>query len=88
MSIRGGDSPVPKIHSVSVRALAEFAFERGDLIPAARAAARMRDGTRGHQALQALLPVSWRAEVPVSRDIAVDCGCTAGPTRCLPTGRP
>ena len=63
---------MPKIHSVSVRALAEFAFERGDLIPAARAAARMRDGTRGHQALQALLPVSWRAEVPVSRDIAVD----------------
>lgn len=63
---------MPKIHSVSVRALAEFAFEKGDLIPAARAAARMRDGTRGHQALQELLPVSWRAEVPVSRDIAVD----------------
>ena len=63
---------MPKIHSVSVRALAEFAFEKGDLIPAARAAARMRDGTRGHQALQALLPVSWRAEVPVARDIAVD----------------
>ncbi|MBR6219908.1 MAG: ATP-dependent DNA helicase, partial [Clostridia bacterium] len=61
-----------KIHSVSVRALAEFAFEKGDLIPAARAAARMRDGTRGHQALQALLPVSWRSEAPVSRDIQVD----------------
>ena len=60
-----------KIHSVNVRALAEFAFERGDLIPAARAAARMRDGVRGHQALQALLPVSWRPEVPVSRDIPV-----------------
>lgn len=61
-----------KIHSVSVRALAEFAFERGDLIPAARAAARMRDGVRGHQALQALLPVSWRPEVPVSRDILIN----------------
>jgi DNA mismatch repair protein MutL len=47
---------MPKIHSVSARALAEFAFERGDLIPAARAAARMRDGVRGHQALQELLP--------------------------------
>ena len=61
-----------KIHSVSARALAEFAFEKGDLIPAARAAARMRDGVRGHQALQALLPVSWRPEVPVSRDIPID----------------
>ncbi len=60
-----------KIHSVSVRALAEFAFERGDLIPAARAASRMRDGVRGHQALQALLPASWRPEAPVSRDIPV-----------------
>ena len=60
-----------KIHSVSVRALAEFAFEKGDLIPAARAASRMRDGVRGHQALQELLPVSWRPEVPVSRDIPI-----------------
>ncbi len=60
-----------KIHSVSVRALAEFAFEKGNLIPTARAASRMRDGVRGHQALQALLPVSWRPEVPVSRDIPI-----------------
>lgn len=61
-----------KIHSVSVRALAEFAFEKGDLLPAGRAASRMmRDGVRGHQALQALLPVSWRPETPVSRDIPV-----------------
>ena len=67
-----GELPVPKIHSVSVRALAEFAFEKGDLIPAARAAARMREGVKGHQALQALLPASWRAEAPVARDIAVD----------------
>lgn len=60
-----------KIHSVSVRALAEFAFERGDLTSPARAAARMRDGVRGHQALQALLPPSWRPEAPVSRDVHV-----------------
>ena len=61
-----------KIHSVSVRALAEFAFEKGDLIPARRAAARMRDGVRGHQVLQEMLPVSWRSEVPVARDIPID----------------
>ena len=68
---KGGLS-VQKIHSVSVRALAEFAFEKGDLIPAARAASRMRDGVRGHQALQEMLPVSWRPEVPVSRDIPIN----------------
>lgn len=61
-----------KIHSVSVRALAEFAFEKGDLLSPARAAARMRDGVRGHQALQELLPGSWRPEVPVSRDVPVN----------------
>lgn len=60
-----------KIHSVSARALAEFAFEKGDLIPARRAAARMRDGVRGHQALQQLLPPNWRGEAPVSRDIYI-----------------
>ena len=61
-----------KIHSVSVRTLAEFAFEKGDLIPARRAAARMREGVRGHQALQQLLPPSWESEVDVSRDIPID----------------
>jgi len=61
-----------KIHVVNVRALAEFAFEKGDLIPAARAVARMRDGVRGHQVLQEMLPVSWRPEVPVSRDIPIE----------------
>ena len=67
-----GKRTVQKIHSVSVRALAEFAFEKGDLIPARRAAARMREGVRGHQALQQLLPVTWRSEVAVSRDIPVE----------------
>ncbi len=69
---REGGTPLGKIHSVSVRALAEFAFEKGDLMPAGRATTRMmRDGVRGHQALQALLPVSWQPEAPVSRDIYV-----------------
>ncbi len=57
---------------VSVRALAEYAMERGDLIPGGASYARMREGVRGHQALQALLPVSWQAEAPVSRDIEAD----------------
>ena len=49
-----------KIHSVSVRALAEFATERGSLLPGGASYARMREGVRGHQALQELLPPSWR----------------------------
>ena len=60
-----------KIHVVSVRALAEFVMERGDLMPGGQAWARMREGVRGHQALQELLPASWQPEVPVSRDIPV-----------------
>ena len=71
LSSKGG-ARVRKIHTVSVRALAEFAFEKGDLQSPERAAARMRDGVRGHQALQELLPFSWRAEVPVSRDVSVN----------------
>ena len=69
---REREKDVQKIHSVSVRTLAEFAFEKGDLIPARRAAARMRDGVRGHQALQQLLPPSWSSEVAVSRDIPIE----------------
>ena len=61
-----------KIHSVSVRALAEFAAEKGDLIPGGGSYARMREGVRGHQALQALLPYNWQPEMPVSRDIELD----------------
>ena len=61
-----------KNHSVSVRALAEFALERGSLLPGGASMARMREGARGHQALQSLLPPSWRAEAPVARDIEID----------------
>lgn len=59
------------VHSVSVRALAEFATERGDLMPGG-SYGHMRDGVRGHQALQELLPPNWRAEAAVSRDIELD----------------
>ena len=60
---------MPQIHVVSVRTLAEYAMEKGDLIPGGASYARMREGVRGHQALQELLPASWQAEAPVSRDI-------------------
>lgn len=60
------------MHSVSVRTLAEFAQEKGDLIPGARAVARMREGVRGHQILQEMLPFHWQAEAPLSIDTRVD----------------
>ena len=63
---------VKKTYSVSVRQLAEFAFEKGDLIPSRKNAARMKEGVRGHQTLQQLLPANWRPEAPVSRDIQID----------------
>ena len=63
---------MPQIHVVSVRALAEYAMEKGDLIPGGASYARMREGVRGHQALQELLPYSWQSEAPVSRDIELD----------------
>ena len=61
-----------KIVAVSARALAEFALLKGDLFPGGGNLRRMREGTRGHQALQALLPFDWLAEAPVSVDIEID----------------
>lgn len=63
---------MPQIHVVSVRALAEYAMEKGDLFPGGASWARVREGIRGHQALQELLPCNWQPEAPVSRDIALD----------------
>ena len=59
------------IHQVSARALAEFALEKGDLFPGGAGWKRMKEGVRGHQALQALLPFNWQPEMPVSRDIRI-----------------
>ena len=61
-----------KIHSVSVRTLAEFVMEKGDLMSPGASAARMREGVMGHQALQEMLPVNWQPEAQVSRDFAVN----------------
>ena len=63
---------MPKVHVVSARALAEYALEKGDLFPGGASYARMREGIRGHQALQELLPYNWQPEAPVSRDIELD----------------
>ena len=63
---------MPKIHSVSVRALAEFATEKGSLFPGGGSYARMKEGVRGHRALQELLPFNWQPELPVSRDLEID----------------
>lgn len=54
---------------VNVRTLAEFYTEGGDLIFAGNAVERMRDGMRGHQAIQAQYAEGWEREVSLSLDI-------------------
>ncbi len=51
---------------VNVRTLAEFYHEGGDLTRQGDAMERMREGTRGHQALQAAYADGWEKEVPLS----------------------
>ena len=58
-----------KVHPINVRALAEFALQRGDLAMAA--AERMNEGSRIHRRLQAALGEGWTSEVFVSRDMPV-----------------
>ncbi len=78
---------------VNVRTVAEFYFEGGDLTRQGDALARMQEGTRGHQALQAAYPPGWEKEVPISGDVTsegltlrlygrMDGVCMAG-TPCL-----
>ena len=62
---------MPKIFPINVRALAEFALLKGDLVPAARMADRMLEGTRGHREVQASLGKDWSSEVFVARDLPV-----------------
>lgn len=54
---------------VSVRTLAEFYTEGGDLVSAGNSMERMLDGMRGHQALQSQYAANWEREVPLSLDI-------------------
>lgn len=58
---------MPKIHSINVRALAEFTLQTGDLVPAAQMIDRMNDGSLGHRQLQSMLGAGWKAEEYVSR---------------------
>ena len=58
-----------KVHPINVRALAEFALQRGDLSMAA--ADRMNEGAQIHRRLQSALGEGWIAEEYVSREVPV-----------------
>ena len=60
---------MPDVLRVNVRTLAEFYTEGGDLVSTGNAMERMRDGLRGHQALQAQYAADWEHEVSLSLDI-------------------
>lgn len=53
---------------ISVRALAEFALEGGDLWLSGQAVTRMQDGVRGHQAVQNAYGEDFQREVPIRLD--------------------
>ena len=55
-----------RLHTVNVRALAEFILLRGDLMPASAAMARMNEGTIGHKRLQSMLGAEWQCELAMS----------------------
>ncbi len=58
-------------YPVSVRAIAEFALEGGDLMMEAASAERMREGMEGHILLQRQLDASWRTEESLSREVEI-----------------
>ena len=60
---------------VSVRTLAEFYTEGGDLVSAGSAMERMREGMRGHQTLQSQYGADWEHEVSLSLDIESEGLC-------------
>ncbi|MFP4307890.1 MAG: helicase C-terminal domain-containing protein [Desulfococcaceae bacterium] len=55
-----------QIHTVSVRAAAEFLLRTGDLRPETLGAARPLEGIRAHQRVQKSRPPGYQAEVPVA----------------------
>ncbi len=57
---------------VSVRALAEFALERGDLMRDAGALDRMLEGAEGHRLLQSAYVGGFKSEVGISLSTEVD----------------
>lgn len=60
---------MPDLLRVNVRTIAEFYTEGGDLVSTGNAMERMREGLRGHQALQAQYAADWEHEVSLSLDI-------------------
>lgn len=60
---------MPDFLRVNVRAIAEFYTEGGDLVSTGNAIERMREGVRGHQAIQAAYSADWEHEVSLSLDI-------------------
>lgn len=58
-------------YPVSVRAVAEFALESGDLTMDASSAERMREGMEGHILLQRQLDASWRTEESLAREMEI-----------------
>ena len=61
-----------KVHVVNVRTIAEYACEGGSIGWSAHMAQRMREGRKGHQAIQEGLPSGWQAEAAVSLDAQVE----------------
>lgn len=59
-------------YPVSVRTIAEFALEGGDLSMDAVSAERMREGIEGHILLQRQLDDSWRAEESLARETEIN----------------
>ena len=57
---------------VNVRTLAEFYTEGGDLFYTGGAMERMREGVRGHQAIQSAYGEEWEKEVSLSMDVEAE----------------
>lgn len=60
--------PAQKICRVSVRALAEYALEGGDLWVDMQTSERMHEGTLAHMAVQQKYPPGWESEVTLQRE--------------------
>ena len=65
-------SEKPNPYALSVRTLAEFALEGGDLFSDAAALERMQDGIKGHRALQSQYGEGFRAEVPLRIEAEIE----------------
>ena len=60
------------VHALSVRAVVEFALERGDLAFDMQMIDRMQDGLKGHKQVQGDYPKDYQAEVPVRLDMNIE----------------